>query len=216
MTAQNRINLKADFEDGDTLTGSKFANLIDSTPNLVDTTAQSFASNISVPGIVCNLVSADTLYVNNAYFTLSIHNNPCGQLYQDLTAYVSADTNSQYYVIGVPTSGVNLTNFTQVSGVLTYAGVLTATFAVQGSFSVIGNYSSEQNIAAIFKNGNELVQSRVAFGTNNTNNTPIHVQSLVQLAPSDTVDVRLKILTTASANYQVQQYNLVSYIANWS
>lgn len=67
MAKQSRTNLKAVFEDGDTLTGSNLADLIDSYPNLVDTTAQSFASNVTVPNLAANSVSADTGYITNLF-----------------------------------------------------------------------------------------------------------------------------------------------------
>ena len=52
MTAQNRSTLKAVFETGDVPDGTNYADLIDSFLNIVDTTAQSLASDLTVPTLV--------------------------------------------------------------------------------------------------------------------------------------------------------------------
>lgn len=69
MTTQSRANLKSVFEDGDTLTGANLVDLIDSFVNLVDTTAQSLASNLTVPNLAANSVSADSGYITNQFST---------------------------------------------------------------------------------------------------------------------------------------------------
>lgn len=51
MTAQSRATLKAEFEDGDVPDGTNYADLIDSFLSLIDSTAQSVASPITVPSI---------------------------------------------------------------------------------------------------------------------------------------------------------------------
>lgn len=58
MTAQNTATNRARFEDGDKPSGSHFADLVDSFVNKVDTTAQSIASELTVPNLVSNAVSA--------------------------------------------------------------------------------------------------------------------------------------------------------------
>lgn len=50
MTAKNRTTLKTQFQTGDTPTGADFDDLIDSTLNLVDTTAQDVNSDLVING----------------------------------------------------------------------------------------------------------------------------------------------------------------------
>lgn len=59
MAAQDRATLKSAFEQGDRPQGSDFSDLIDSFVSLVDTTAQSVLSDLSVP----NLTVGGTLIV---------------------------------------------------------------------------------------------------------------------------------------------------------
>lgn len=51
MTSQTSTILKSAFEQGDRPQGSDFVDLIDSFVNLVDTTAQTVTSNITIPNI---------------------------------------------------------------------------------------------------------------------------------------------------------------------
>lgn len=51
MTAKNRSDNKAAFETGDAPTGTNYADLIDSFLSITDSTAQSVASDITVPNI---------------------------------------------------------------------------------------------------------------------------------------------------------------------
>lgn len=61
MTAQSRVALKSVFEDGDQPQGTDFADLVDSFVSLVDATAQSITSPITVPTIGATTVSAATV-----------------------------------------------------------------------------------------------------------------------------------------------------------
>ena len=54
MSSQNRTNLKGVFEQGDKPQGSDYVNLIDSFLNLTDTTAQTVASQLTVPTLVAS------------------------------------------------------------------------------------------------------------------------------------------------------------------
>lgn len=53
-----RTSLKAYFETGDVMTAQSFVDLIDSAPSLIDTTAQTFNSDIVVPNLIATNVSA--------------------------------------------------------------------------------------------------------------------------------------------------------------
>ena len=66
MTAQTRSILKSRFEDGDSLSGSNFADLMDSFVSLTDTTAQVVTSDIQTPRIIATTeVSTPTLNVTD-------------------------------------------------------------------------------------------------------------------------------------------------------
>lgn len=67
MATKSRTNLKSLFETGDTLTQASFTDLIDSNINLTDTTAQTLASNLTVPNLAANQISADTGYITNLF-----------------------------------------------------------------------------------------------------------------------------------------------------
>jgi hypothetical protein len=58
MTAISRVTLKGVFENGDVPTQSDYENLIDSSLNLVDTTAQSMAGPLSTTVLTAPEVSA--------------------------------------------------------------------------------------------------------------------------------------------------------------
>lgn len=72
MTAQTTTVNKAAFEQGDRPQGSNYADLIDSFINIVDTTAQSIASNLTIPNLRVNteltisLVSAQSIAASSA------------------------------------------------------------------------------------------------------------------------------------------------------
>lgn len=64
MAQKNRAALRAQMEDGDSITQDTLGDLIDSCVNLVDTTAQAYASNIEAPGLKANTVSANTVFTD--------------------------------------------------------------------------------------------------------------------------------------------------------
>lgn len=57
MTAQSRATLKANFEDGDTPTGSNYADLIDSFVSLTDASAQTLSGPLVVSEAVISRTS---------------------------------------------------------------------------------------------------------------------------------------------------------------
>ena len=60
MAVVARSTLKAYFETGDLVTAQSFIDLIDSAPSLIDSTAQTFNSDIVVPNLIATNVSAGT------------------------------------------------------------------------------------------------------------------------------------------------------------
>lgn len=79
MTAQNRNANKAVFEQGDRPQGSDYVNLIDSFLSLVDTSAQTVVSDISVPNVTVTT-------------ELSANNVSCSAM--TLKSFVAVDVNS--------------------------------------------------------------------------------------------------------------------------
>lgn len=84
MTAQNRATLKSEFETGDVPDGTNYADLIDSSLNLVDTSAQSVASDVTFAGAVnitgtlgsitvSGAVTADSITVSGAVSANSVN-----------------------------------------------------------------------------------------------------------------------------------------------
>ena len=63
MTVQTRATLKGYFDTGDTITASAMVDVIDSFAHLLDTTAQTFNSEISTPNLVAANVSAGTVTI---------------------------------------------------------------------------------------------------------------------------------------------------------
>lgn len=69
MTARTRAALKLLFETDDVPTAVQYGDLIDSCVNLVDTTAQSLASNVTVSGAAAGVVCAVNLFVTKLTFS---------------------------------------------------------------------------------------------------------------------------------------------------
>lgn len=69
MTAQSRTVLVGRYENGDVPQGSDYVDLIDSFVSLTDTTAQSVASQLTVPTLVATEVSATNVNATNLVST---------------------------------------------------------------------------------------------------------------------------------------------------
>lgn len=67
MSVQNRTTLRGFFDTGDTVTSGAMIDLVDSGANLADTSAQSFASEISTPNLVAARVSASALNITGSF-----------------------------------------------------------------------------------------------------------------------------------------------------
>ena len=63
MAIVGRTTLKGYFDTGDTLTSAAMTDLIDSAPNLFDTSAQAFLSDISTPNLIAAAVSTNTMTI---------------------------------------------------------------------------------------------------------------------------------------------------------
>lgn len=65
MAQQSRANLKGRTETGDTADTTIFADIIDSSINLADSTAQTITSPVTIPTFAATTVSAATIQVTN-------------------------------------------------------------------------------------------------------------------------------------------------------
>jgi hypothetical protein len=108
MTVASRATLKAYFETGDVMTAQSFIDLIDSAPSLIDSTAQTFNSDIVVPNLIATNVSAaggaitGTLVASAATFT--------GRVRQGVSAAASAaDSRGDFLVCQEATVGAATT-----------------------------------------------------------------------------------------------------------
>lgn len=100
MTARTKTSLKALFEDGDTTSGTTFADLIDSFLNLVDTSAQSVTSPVTFTTIGATTVSAttiqtttlalDTVSASSAYITMGNITNVASTTVSASSVYASS------------------------------------------------------------------------------------------------------------------------------
>lgn len=102
MTAQTRATLKTYFETGDKPTQTQFANTIDSFVSLLDTTAQTVVSDISLGGslavsgkstlasVVATIVSATTVSPGSITGTATNDNAPAGAVGEYFEIEVSA------------------------------------------------------------------------------------------------------------------------------
>lgn len=71
MTTYNKTTLKTFFEQGDTPTGTNYADLIDSQVNLVETAIQSMAGPLSCTELITPRVSANTVAFGGSNFTVN-------------------------------------------------------------------------------------------------------------------------------------------------
>lgn len=96
MTAQTRSDNKANFEQGDVLTGSNFADLIDSFVSIVDTTAQSMSSDLIVPNLTCqSITTVDHIYAS------ALHISAVGTVLNTAQSSAIWSTNAQQGAHGV-------------------------------------------------------------------------------------------------------------------
>lgn len=97
MTVQTRQTLKGYFDNGDTITASAMADLVDSFIHLSDTTAQSLNSDLAVPNLVATNISANNVGVagkitaSAATFT--------GAVRQGVSAAASAADSRGYFLV---------------------------------------------------------------------------------------------------------------------
>lgn len=65
MTSQTRSTNTTNMSDGKTITGTNFRDIIDSYVSLIDSTAQSISSNLTVPTLIVTTVCAGSVFADN-------------------------------------------------------------------------------------------------------------------------------------------------------
>ncbi len=137
MTAQNRVTNKGRFEDGDTPTGSDYADLIDSFLSLADTTAQASTSDISAPKLIATTEVSSPL-IASTEVSASVGSFTIVQVTTVSAATVFADTftggnytgTNATYTGTVSASAVNTDVFLGNTG--TFTGTVSASAVQMG------------------------------------------------------------------------------------
>lgn len=217
MSTQSRINLKANSETGDIITQDLLDSIIDSSLNLVDVTAQTISSNIIVPNVACNVVSADSAYITNLFAAgLNTNQNPFIELYADVTS--NQITGAGFTRIDVPTSVAsgNSNLFTQTSGKVTYTGSVTARFGIHYELSFKQNIDTQTETTdfQIYKNNAAIPASLVTLDTD-INRKAIHVQAITKLNPSDEFELQIACKTTTADTYEIHNLNCHAFPLYW-
>jgi len=156
MAAKSRANLKAVFEDGDSPQGSDFEDLIDSFVSLTDTSAQSLASNLTVPVLGATTVSAGSTHVNG----VATHQNSYIEAACELTAITSVEVTAfSYTLVSGALSAVNAARFSVSGHDIVYTDTVTAKYVVDCSMDV--RVSAGQSLwVALGKNSTIQTRSR--------------------------------------------------------
>lgn len=209
MSAQNRQNLKALFETGDTITQQSMENLVDSFISIVDTTAQNLASNLTVPNLATNTVSAGAIYSDNFYCVGYVLNqNPYFEGYVPLTAIASVATSATWVEVPALLSSVNnhdISVYSTSENKIQYNAFTTANVEISFNMSMkVG--ASKQMQFGIFKNGNIIVPSQNKMTTFNDSASNHMIQCVTELKNSDIVDLRL--YQEEGTLYNVEFHNL--------
>lgn len=190
------------------------ADIVDSYFNLVDTTAQVATSNLVVPNIAANSVSAGTSYADNNFVAgLNTNRNPYAEMYVEATANLTNVTALQAF--DCKTSGANLVNFTQTSGTLTYTGVVTATFAIHARGN-LQSTNAHNGFVVLYKNSTQLAPSGDEYNVAANTVSKFVAQAVTQLKPNDTVSMKIQNLGGVSALVEVKNASIVAYTINWS
>lgn len=231
MTERARVELQALFESGDTITQTTMGDLIDSSLNLVDTTAQSFGSNLQVPAVQVSAVSAASTYATNTFGNLIRvsalqHKAPYAQMVMKNVPTTGANPHT-LAIVGVSSlhellcfatsDATNMSGFTATtSGRLTYIGATTAIFNVEYNFSLYSNTASEANWALwLYKTGVRLTASQARFSTVGNQWEFTNVRTVVKMVTNDYIQAVVWVTTTAAATLTVVNFDAIAFPLYW-
>ena len=208
MSAKSRVNLKAAFQTGDTPDGDDFADLIDSFANVTDTTAQVIAGNLSVESLtgttvsagsvftdilkVSAAVSAASLHADSARVSgLSMHLNPYGEAFADVTAITSVEATATWTQVSATLTAPNASGFTVSGHDVTYTGAVTAKFIVDCQIETRGS-AAQQIWLAVAKNGT-VVSGTISKRQLTDAELAAHgTRGVMELKTSDVVSLRVQ------------------------
>lgn len=213
MAIKTRTNLYAEFEDGDTLLEDSFTDLIDSCVNLADTTAQSFASNLTVPNLAANSVSADTVYGTNLFSDKSYHTNPMIVMYTEATASIATWVTAGNQITA-STSAENATSFSQTNGVITYTGTVTARVKIEARANIESTVGPNA-FMVLYQNGIALPRTKTALQVPANTEFTVATQGVTQVKTSDTLSVYIGQVNVASAAVELKYFNVNVFSVNF-
>lgn len=159
MTTYNKTTLKTFFEQGDTPTGTDYANLIDSCVNMVETAVQNMAGPLSVTELIAPLVSAGTITGNIAATTLDLSGAATiggflqvndgadftGQVNVDNSLYVSNILNA--LAVSAPTISTTTLNVS-ATGTINATGIMATVSAIRQAVGIVSAAGTAQGTAA--------------------------------------------------------------------
>lgn len=233
MAEKTRAQLKALFETDDVILEDSMTDYIDSNLNLIDTTAQSFASTISAPGVNTHTVSAVNNYSTNTFGHLerasAMQSKPpfieliskkIGQsaAIAPMTILLPATVDTPV-AVSCHASALtgNKVGFTfTTAGRMTYTGAVTASFLVSYNMSLYINTVNNQNCTLmLYKNGAELLKARKRFSTIGDQYEFVQARQVVKMATNDFVEPYLECNTTANLNWFLISFNAVAFPLHW-
>ena len=187
MAAKSRANLKAVFEDGDSPQGSDFEDFIDSFISLTDTSAQSLASNLTLPGVAATTVSAGTVRSDG----LSMHKNSFIEAFSDVTAITSIETTGAWTLVSGILTAPNAARFSVSGHDIVYIDTVTARYVVECQLETRG--SAAQNLwVAVAKNGTVVSGSISKRRLTVSESVPFTTRTITELKSGDTLNARVQ------------------------
>lgn len=214
MSIQTRTNLKANSLTGKIITQDLLDSIIDSALNIADVTAQTISSNIIVPNLAANVVSADSVYATNLFTAgLNTNKNPVIEYSIAATANVSANDNLFHNVDIITSAGLNQ-NFSLASGKATYIGAVTAYFSISYALSVNEKHPNETANIQIAINGVANHASKMQFkGAQAEKN--LTTECIAFLKPSDYFQLQINAVTTAEQWWEFDSLICIAFPVYW-
>ncbi len=146
MTSQTRATNTALFENGDQPSGTNYRDLIDSYVGLIDATAQSMTSNLTVPTLIASVVCANTLFADNV-----VVGGFAGPVSADNGLTVSGATRFNAVVsanAGMDVSGAaSFKSGVTIEGTTSAAGIFADSLTISGTTSAAGLFADSLRVA---------------------------------------------------------------------
>jgi len=142
MAAQSKASLQALFEQGDIPTGTNFSDLIDSSVNTVETSAQTLLGSLTATEFIAPRVSATNAVITGTMSAATAHANT-------LRVNASAEVGGQF----IASAGVRVvTGDVSANAGTVYASAVQSTNGVIAGVGVVSAAGTTQGAAAILTN----------------------------------------------------------------